>query len=71
MAICSLILATKFYCETEDVVVNSNIERLLFPAGSETLNQMESTFADLIDFDLFVSLKDYNAEANKVNLLKR
>ena len=68
--ICSLILASKFYCETEDVVINSDIARLLAGSKNATvnkLNEMEKTFASLIDFNLFVSTEEYNKEAGKLN----
>ena len=69
--ICSLILAAKFFCETQDVVVNCDIARFLANSRNATatkLNEMESTLANLIDYNLFVSQQDYNKEANKLNL---
>ena len=70
--ITSLVLAAKFFCETQEVVVNADIARLLSGSKSAAafdLNAMEAAFADLIDFHLFVSQEEYNKEANKVNLL--
>lgn len=67
-----MITAAKFYCETEDVVVNVDIARLLglgstIQEGLEMLNKMESSLVDLIDFNMFVSTVDYNKNQNIIN----
>lgn len=67
-----MITAAKFYCETEDVVVNVDIARLLglgstIQEGLEMLNKMESSLIDLIDFNMFVSTVDYNKNQNIIN----
>lgn len=69
--ITALVLAAKFYCETQDVVVNADIAKLLCSlnkTASFDLNAMEATLADLVDFDLFVSQQEYNKEAGKLNI---
>lgn len=66
MTVCALILASKFYCETEDLYVNSDIARLLASNGkfdAEKLNTMEVALADLLDYKLFVSQTEYNEDA--------
>lgn len=72
LMITALVLAAKFYCETQDVVINADIAKLLCSLNKSTefdLNAMEATFADLVDFDLFVSQQEYNKEAGKLNIL--
>ena len=69
--ISALILAAKFFCETQDVVINGDIARFLANSrtfSSDKLNEMEGTLAELIDYNLFVSQQDYNKEANKLNI---
>ena len=64
--ISAVILAAKYYCETEDVLVNCDIARYLTGIknrGIEKLNEMESTLANILDFNLHVSLEEYNKEA--------
>lgn len=65
--ISALILASKFFCEGQDVVVNSDIARLLNYPPSK-LNQMESTMIKLLDFNLYVSTLKYNNAANLINI---
>ena len=59
-----LIIAAKFYCETEDVVVNADIARFLsggnLIADFEWLNSLEEQILSFLDFDLYVSLLDFN-----------
>jgi hypothetical protein len=69
-----LILATKYYCETQDIVVNIDICRLMglrgdnsnfsptknYQEGADLLMAMELRVLDLIDFNLHVSLTEYN-----------
>ena len=69
--ITSLILAAKFYCETQDVVINGDVAKLLAKinkTSSFNLNEMEATMAGLVDFNLFVTQQEYNKEASKLNL---
>jgi hypothetical protein len=60
-----LLLAAKFYCEVEDIYDNKNVARVLkneircFPK-LQKLNEMEATMVDLIDWNLFVSLSEFN-----------
>jgi hypothetical protein len=64
VVISCLIVAAKFYCETEDVVVNADIARLLcestLVADVEWFNSMEEQILALLDFDLYVSVLDFN-----------
>jgi hypothetical protein len=70
-------LATKYYCETQDIVVNIDICRLMgikggdpatadgsstqsYVMGAEKLMMMELRVLDLIDFNLYVSISEYN-----------
>ena len=46
-------LAAKFYCEGQDVVVNTDIARVL-GQELEKLNSTEIKLASLFKFDLFV-----------------
>jgi hypothetical protein len=72
-----LILAAKYYCETQDIVVNIDICRLMeirggdpsstdgsssqsYVLGAEKLMAMELRVLDLIDFNLYVSIQEYN-----------
>ena len=69
-----LILASKYYCETQDIIVNIDICRLMgirgensnssptksYQAGADLLMAMELRALDLIEFDLHVSLEEYN-----------
>lgn len=69
-----LIIASKYYCETQDIVVNIDICRLMgikgestdetptqeYIQGAEKLMEMELRVLDLIDYDLFVSNVEYN-----------
>lgn len=62
-----LFMATKFYMETQDVVFNSDIAILLeesLAARPDKVNSMELAFLELLDFNLYVSLQDYNSIAN-------
>jgi hypothetical protein len=60
-----LLLAAKFYCEVEDIYDNKNVARVLkneircFPK-LQKLNEMEAAMVDLIDWNLFVSLSEFN-----------
>ena len=67
MTICALMLAAKFYQETEDNYVNGDIARLLDISSASKLNSMEAAMVSLLDFNLFVGLLDYNKEASKLN----
>ena len=68
--ITSVVLAAKFYLETCDLVVNSDIARLLSTSGTVMdLNGMEEALTDLLDFDLWVSSEQYNQKANSINVL--
>jgi len=72
VAITCLILAAKFYCETEDIVVNIDIARAIglgsgILDGLQKLNAMEAKMLDLLDFNLFVCIKDYNKVQNFLN----
>jgi len=65
-------LAAKFYCETEDIVVNIDIARAIglgsgILDGLQKLNAMEAKMLDLLDYNLFVSIKDYNKVQNFLN----
>ena len=69
-----LILASKYYCETQDIIVNIDICRLMgirgensnssptksYQEGADLLMAMELRALDLIEFDLHVSLEEYN-----------
>lgn len=65
-------MAAKFYCETEDIVVNIDIARAIglgsgILDGLQKLNAMEAKMLDLLDYNLFVSIKDYNKVQNFLN----
>ena len=71
MAISCLLLASKFYLETQDVVVNSDIARILTGINhmsTHQLNKMELTMASLLNFEFYVSIFDYNRVANLLNV---
>ena len=64
-----LILAYKYYCETQDIVVNIDVCRLMgirgassqsLSEGADRLMNMELTMLDILDFDLHVSISEYN-----------
>ena len=69
-----LIIATKYYCETQDLIVNIDICKLMdvkgdsaddassqcYLEGAKKLIKMELRVLDLIDFDLYVSPEEYN-----------
>lgn len=70
-----LILASKYYCETQDIVVNIDICRLMGIRGGETtgvsptqsyvqgadkLMEMELRLLELIDYQLFVPIQEFN-----------
>lgn len=59
-------MASKFFLEANDVVVNCDIARVI---GMEplALNKIESTLAGLLDFNFFVSTLDYNKVACILN----
>lgn len=77
-----LILATKYYCETQDIVVNIDICRLMgirsdnqsssptksYQEGADLLMAMELRTLDLINFDLYVSIYEYNQTRSIFNL---
>ena len=65
VAISCLLLAAKYHCETEDIIINIDIARALHlcpnPIGSlRKLNAMEAKMLELLDFRLFVSAQDFN-----------
>jgi len=64
-----LTLASKFYCETEDTVVSVDVCRLIglrgettnsFIEGAQKLMRMELKMMELLDYNLFVPLAEYN-----------
>ena len=70
-----MIIASKYYCETQDIVVNIDVCRLLeirggvptsnsparsYAEGTDLLMKMEHTVLELIDFRLFVSVQEFN-----------
>jgi len=59
-------LASKFFLEATDVVVNCDIARVL-GMPTRTLNKIESTLAGFLDFNFFVSTLDYNRVAHLLN----
>lgn len=77
-----LILATKYYCETQDIVVNIDVCRLMgirsdnssssptksYQEGADLLMAMELRTLDLINFDLYVSINEYNQTRSIFNL---
>lgn len=70
--ITALVLAAKFFCETQDVVVNADISRFLVNSKSNKafdLNTMEYMLCDVLDFELFVSQQQYAKEAAKLNAM--
>lgn len=70
--ITAIVLASKFYCETQDVVVNADISRFVVDSKIHKafdLDAMESSLCKVLDFDLFVSEQQYIKEAAKINTM--
>lgn len=55
----AIVIASKYYLEATDVVVNCDIARLLYLAPAR-LNQVEEAMLPLIADLLYVSSHDYN-----------
>ena len=65
IALTCILVAAKFNLETEDVVVNTDIARAMKLGnnkidGLQKLNAMEAKMLEILDFELFVSIKDFN-----------
>ncbi len=58
----SLVLASKFFLEANEVVVNCDIARVL-GMSPQTLNKCEYILSTLLEFNVFVSPLDYNRVA--------
>ena len=75
VTITCLILAAKYYCETEDIVVNIDICRLLgiksagsYAEGAKILMSMESQMLSILQYEIYVSLQEYNEAQHKFNV---
>ncbi len=69
-----LILAAKYFCETEDVVINLDICRMLglkinnsFHEATKRLMSMELKLLSLMDWNIYVLPQDYNFAQHKFN----
>ena len=69
-----MILAAKYFCETEEVVVNLDICRMLglkvngsFHEAAKRLMSMELQLLSIMDWDIYVSPQDYNKAQHKFN----
>ena len=74
MTLACLILAAKYFCETEDVVVNIDICRMLglkinnsFHEANKRLTSMELKLLSLMDWQIYVSPQDYNSAQHNFN----
>jgi len=59
VVIAAIVIASKYYMEATDVIVNCDIARVLY-LQPERLNQMEQSILSLIVDEMYVSCKDYN-----------
>jgi hypothetical protein len=71
IAITCLLLAAKFHCETDDVLVNVDIAMAMkmgksVSDGKKKLDSMEVTMLTLLD-KMFITEKQYNMEQKKLN----
>ena len=57
-----MVLASKFFLEANEVVVNCDIARVL-GMSPQTLNKCEYILSTLLEFNVFVSPLDYNRVA--------
>ena len=65
-----LVLAYKYYNETEDVASNRDLARILegsLAAVPDQINAIEGRMLDILDFDLFVSQDEFNSTAATFN----
>lgn len=55
----AVMIAFKFYCETQELIPNSIFAKLIGVESAELL-QMELSFFKLLDYSVFVSWQDFN-----------